>query len=234
MAWQNWWDKQIRRRRLHLWEGGRGVCIPLHPASNSAPECVWNLFGQNKGSLRTQVHEHKSQCNSSTISNITYNMRHIYQDSGYQCRTSAEKSDETPDMASRKFVRLVKNTNRTYGLDTSIGDGRSAQWTQWIWFWTSTLLIVSNFHFSLQAWLRHPARETSQTWEIVFHSSDASTSADCKRGKTDLHKQTTVDFVFAFDWLKNNILALIGWNTLNDFIKPIKARQTLSANENPS
>ena len=57
-------------------------------------------------------------------------MRHIYQDSGYQCRTSAEKSDETPDMASRKFVRLVKNTNRTYGLDTSIGDGRSAQWTQ--------------------------------------------------------------------------------------------------------
>ena len=167
MAWQNWWDKQIRRRRLHLWEGGRGVCIPLQPASNSVPECVWNLFGQNKGSLRTQVHEHKSQCNSSTISNITYNMRHIYQDSGYQCRTSAEKSDETPNMASRKFVRLVKDTNRTYGLDTSIGDGRSSQWTQWIWFWTSTLLIVSNFHFSLQAWLRHPARDIFKVAKLL-------------------------------------------------------------------
>ena len=73
-------------------------------------------------------------------------------------------------MASRKFVRLVKNTNRTYRLhvDTSIGDGQSAQWTQSIWFWAATLLIVSNFQFSLQAYLCHPARDILVSFEAVF------------------------------------------------------------------
>ena len=77
-------------------------------------------------------------------------------------------------MASRKFVCLLKNTNRTYCLDTSIGDGRGAQWAQSMWFWTSTLLVVSNFHFSLQACLCHPACDILVSFTAIFLGSHAT------------------------------------------------------------
>ena len=52
--------------------------------------------------------EPESQYNSNATNNTTYTTRHVYQDSCYQCCTSTEKSNQTPNTASGEFVRLVK------------------------------------------------------------------------------------------------------------------------------
>ena len=64
----------------------------------------------------TQAPKLKSEYKSDAKSDTTYTMRHTYQESGYQCRATTEKSNQNPNVAFGKFVRLVKTQTENNSL----------------------------------------------------------------------------------------------------------------------